>query len=262
MLPERPEEPGRRKALAFTLAVHLALIGALFFGVQWKRSEPEAMQVELWSPVPVKATRVETPPEPPKPVVEPEPKRPEPPPPPPRIETPKKPEIVVKEEKKKPEPKKPEPPKPEPPKPEPKKPEPAKPEPKPAVDPFKEMLERETRQRQASAEQNRLAALAEKEQRAAAARRGMESYAAKIRIAIRNKIVLPPAINGNPEAVFEVNQLPGGDVLSVHLKRSSGMPALDAAIERAIRSASPLPSPADPSQFQRVLEIKYKPFEE
>lgn len=247
MLPERPEEPGRRKALAFTLAVHLALIGALFFGVQWKRSEPEAMQVELWSPVPVKATRVETPPEPPKPVVEPEPKRPEPPPPPPRIETPKKPEIVVKEEKKKP---------------EPKKPEPAKPEPKPAVDPFKEMLERETRQRQVSAEQNRLAALAEKEQRAAAARRGMESYAAKIRIAIRNKIVLPPAINGNPEAVFEVNQLPGGDVLSVHLKRSSGMPALDAAIERAIRSASPLPSPADPSQFQRVLEIKYKPFEE
>lgn len=261
MILDRPSEPGKSKALAFTLAVHLLLIGALFLGVQWQRSEPEAMQVELWSPTPQRATRVAPPPEPvvAKPVVEPV-KRPEPPPPP-KVETPRKPDIVVKEEKK-PEPKKPEPPRPEPPKPEPKKPELPKPEPKPAVDPFKEMLERETRQRQAQTEQNLMAVVAEREQRAAAARRGLESYAAKIRIAIRNKIVLPPGIQGNPEAVFAVNQLPGGDVLSVQLKRSSGIPALDAAIERAIRSASPLPRPDDPSHFQRDLEIRYRPFEE
>ncbi len=261
MILERPAEPGKKLAIAFTLAVHLLLIAALFLGVQWKRSEPEAMEVELWAPTPVKATRVAPPPEPPPPPpVKPEPKKPEPAPV--KVEPPKKPDIVVKEEKKKP----PEPPpkKPEPPKPEPKKPEPVKPEPKtvPKVDPFKEMLERETRERQVATEQNRLAALAEKEQRAAANRRGLESYAAKIRIAIRNKIVLPPGLQGNPEAVFEVNQLPGGDVLSVKLKRSSGMPALDAAIERAIRSASPLPKPSDPALFQRDLEIKYKPFEE
>jgi len=256
MIPDRPAEPGKKKAMLFTLAVHLLLIAALFLGVQWKRSEPEAMEVELWSPTPVKATRVAAPPEPPKEVV-PEPKKPEPVPV--KVEAPKKPDIVVKEEKKAPEPKKPEPPKPEP-----KKPEPVKPEPKPTtkVDPFKEMLERESRERQAVSEQNLMAALAEKEQRAAANRRGLESYAGKIRIAIRNKIVLPPGIQGNPEAVFEVNQLPGGDVLSVRLKRSSGLPALDAAIERAIRSASPLPKPNDPALFQRDLEIKYKPFEE
>lgn len=242
--------------MLFTLAVHLLLIAALFLGVQWKRSEPEAMQVELWSPTPVKATRVAQPPEPPKVVVA-EPKKPEPVPV--KVEAPKKPDIVVKEEKKVPEPKKPEPPKPEP-----KKPEPVKPEPKPApkVDPFKEMLERETRERQAVSEQNLQAVLAEKEQRASANRRGLESYAMKIRIAIRNRIVLPPGISGNPEAIFEVNQLPGGDVLSVRQKRSSGIPALDAAIERAILSASPLPRPDDPAHFQRVLEIKYKPFEE
>lgn len=255
MIPDRAAEPGKKMAMLFTLAVHLLLIAALFLGVQWKRSEPEAMEVELWSPTPVKATRVAPPPEPP-PQVKPEPKKPEPV----KVEPPKKPDIVVKEEKKKP----PEPKKPEPPKPEPKKPEPVKPEPKPTpkVDPFKEMLERESRERQAVAEQNLMAALAEKEQRAAANRRGLESYAGKIRIAIRNKIVLPPGLQGNPEAVFEVNQLPSGDVLSVRLKRSSGVPALDAAIERAIRSASPLPKPNDPALFQRDLEIKYKPFEE
>lgn len=251
MIPERPTEPGRKKALAFTLLVHLALAGALFLGVQWKRSEPDAMQVELWSPVLLKPTRVEPAPSPPKEPV-PEPKKPEPPPP--KIETPKKPEIVVKEEKKK----KPEPKKPEPPKAEPKKIVP----PKPKADPFKEMLERENRERQATAEQNRWAELAEKEQQAAAARRGLESYAAKIRGKVRGNIVLPPSIAGNPEAVFNVTQLPTGEVLGVSLKRSSGNTALDAAIERAILKSSPLPKPDDPSLFQRVLEIRYRPFEE
>lgn len=265
MVQEQTQEPGKGKAIAFTLLVHVLLIAGLFLGVQWKSSEPEAMNVELWAPTPQKATRLPPPPpapEPPKPEPKPEPipkvePKPEPKP------TPKPPEIVVKEEKKK----KPEPPKPvekPEPKPQPKpdpKPEP-KPEPKPKSDPFKEMLERENRDRQSTSEQNRLAALAEKEQRAAANRRGLESYAAKIRAKIRGNIVLPPGISGNPEAIFELNQLPGGDVLSVRLKRSSGTPALDEAIERAIKKSSPLPLPDDPAQFQRNLEIKYRPHDE
>ena len=36
----------------------LLLIAGLFLGVQWKSSEPEAMNVELWAPTPQKATRV------------------------------------------------------------------------------------------------------------------------------------------------------------------------------------------------------------
>ncbi len=106
------------------------------------------------------------------------------------------------------------------------------------------------------------AAAAEAEQRAAAGKRGMQDYAAKIRGKVRGNIVLPPNIQGNPEAIFEVNQLPSGEVLEVRLKRSSGNPVLDAAIERAIRKSSPLPKPDDPALFQRTLEIKYKPFEE
>lgn len=250
MVDQHPQEPGKGKAIAFTVLVHVLLIAGLFLGVQWKSSEPEAMNVELWAPTPQKATRVAPPPPTPEPKPEPKPApkiepKPEPKP------TPKAPDIVVKEEKKKEEKKRPEPPKPEP-----------KHEPKPKTDPFKEMLERESRERQASTEQNRLAALAEKEQRAAANRRGLESYAAKIRAKVRGNIVLPPGISGNPEAIFEVNQLPGGDVLSIRLKRSSGVPALDDAIERAIKKSSPLPLPDDPSQFLRNLEIKYRPHDE
>jgi colicin import membrane protein len=79
---------------------------------------------------------------------------------------------------------------------------------------------------------------------------------------VRGNIVLPPGIQGNPEAIFEVSQLPSGEVLDVRQKRSSGNPALDSAIERAIRKSSPLPKPDDPALFQRTLEIRYRPFEE
>ncbi len=262
MILDKPEEPGKKYAVAFTVLVHVALVAALFLGVQWKRSQPEVMEVELWSAQPAPATYVPPPP-PPPPEVKPEPK------PVPRVEPKpepvlKKPEIVVKEEKKKPEPKKPEPPKPEP-KPEPKKAEP-KPEPKPKLPDFSKELSRETAELKPranpSTQQMANAAAAESEQRASSNKRGLADYANKIRGKVRGNIVLPPSIQGNPEAVFVVNQLPSGEVLDVTLKRSSGNPALDTAIERAIRKSSPLPKPDDPSQFKRELEIKYKPLEE
>ena len=266
MILERPEEPGKKYAMAFTFMVHAGLIAALFFGVQWKRSKPEVMEVELWSSRPVPAVQVaEPPPPPPEPVVKPEPK-PEPKPiPKVEPEPPKKPDIAIKEEKKpKPEPKKPEP-KPEPPKPEPKKPEP-KPEPKPKVPDFSKELSRETSELKPrpnnSAQQMANAAAAESEQRASSNKKGLKDYAAKIRGKIRGNIVLTPNITGNPEAIFEVDQLPSGEVLAVKLKRSSGNKGLDEAIERAILKSSPLPKPDDPALFQRTLEIKYKPFEE
>ena len=70
-------------------------------------------------------------------------------------------------------------------------------------------------------------------------------------------------IQGNPEAIFVVTQLPTGDILPpITMKKSSGNAQLDAAIERAILSASPLPKPDQPELFQRILELKYKPFDE
>jgi colicin import membrane protein len=278
--------------------------------VQWKRSQPDVVEVELFSSRPTPAAQAAAPPPPPevkpepqpvpKPVPKAEPKplpkaepkpvpkvepKPEPPPP-------KKPDIAIKEEKKppKPEPRKLEPePKPEPKKPEPKpvpkvepKPEPKKPEAKaeprkaepqpeakkaePRVPDFSKELASETAQLKsrpnASAQQMASAAGAEAAQRAAAGKRGMEEYAAKIRVKVRGNIVLPPNIQGNPEAIFVVEQLPGGEILNIRLKRSSGIAALDSAIERAIKKSSPLPEPPDPALFQRTLEIKYRPVEE
>ena len=241
MILERPEEPGKKYALAFTFMVHAGLIAALFLGVQWKRSAPDVMEVELWSSRPTPATQVLPPPPPPPPEVKPEPPKPFP-----KVEP-------------KPEPKKPEP------KPETKKPE-VKPETKPqtTAPDFSKELSRETSdlKPRANAQQLANAAAAESEQRASSNKRGLADYAAKIRGKVRGNIVLPPSIQGNPEAIFAVDQLPSGEILAVKLKRSSGNPGLDAAIERAILKSSPLPKPDDPALFQRELTIKYKPFEE
>lgn len=266
--PLPPEEKTNVTALVLAAAVHLILIGALFFGVQWK-SQPTAVEVEVWRSVAPPAPVVETPPEPPKPEPVPEPK-PEPKPVP-KVEPPPpvKPDIAVKDKEK---PKKEEPKKPEP-KPEPKKEEPKKPEPKREEPDWKKALEQEQKQLQqqrvaqeqrarAEAEAN-LRASANAEQAAAARNRGLADYASKIRGKIKgNMNITGLSIQGNPEAVFKVTQLPSGEVLSVKLSKSSGNRALDEAIERAILKSSPLPKPDQPGLFQRELELKYKPFDE
>ena len=100
------------------------------------------------------------------------------------------------------------------------------------------------------------------EQAAVERGRDEEKYKNSIRLKVRGLIALPPGIQGNPQADFEVTQLPSGDVLDVKLRRSSGNPALDAAVERAIRKASPLPKPPYPELFNRVLNIPYRPRDE
>ena len=149
-------------ALLLAAAVHILLVGALFFSVQWRSQAPTAVAVEVWrsGPAPLPAPIIkpeplpEPPPPPPPPKVEP---KPEPKPLPPKVETPPvKPDIAVKEEKKKKEePKKPEPKPPvevkkeEPKKPEPKKEEPKekKPDPAPRAN-FDDDLKRELKQAQ------------------------------------------------------------------------------------------------------------------
>lgn len=264
--PPQPE-PAKWQALILAVLVHALLIGALFLGVQWKSKPPAAVEVEVWraAPAPVVA---------PEPVVEPKPEpKPEPVPvpkaePKPEPKPPVKPDIAIKEEKK---PKKEEPKKPEPKKEEPKKPEPKKPDPAPK-NPFEEELRREQKQldqqkvvqdqrAKAEAEAHQLSQL-KADQAAAARTRGLAGYADKIRGKIRGNIVLPPTMQGNPTATFEVTQLPSGEVLGVKIIKSSGNPALDAAIERAVLKSSPLPKPDQSELFDRVLKIPYKPFDE
>ena len=270
--PPPDNEESNWVAFALAALVHLLLIGALFFGVQWKSTAPTSVAVEVWrAPPPAAVARPEPKPEP-VPEVKPEPK------PEPKVE-PKpivKPDIAIKEEKK---PKKEEPPKPEPKKEEPKKPEPKKeevkkPEPKPEVPDWKKELAADQKliDQQKTAQDQRARAAAESDMRAqlsdeqasSSRSRGLADYAAKIRNKVKDKMNISGLkIQGNPEAIFIVTQLPTGDILPpIKMKKSSGNTQLDAAIERAILSASPLPKPDQPELFQRVLELKYKPFDE
>jgi len=251
---EDRSDPGATASAVLAGAVHVLLLLVLIFGVSWQNRPPESVQVELWEPpAPAPAPAVQEAPKP-APVVEP------PPAPKPEPAIPKA-DIV---EKKAPPP----PPKPAPkaePKPPPKKPE-AKPVPK--SEPLKPRMEDVRRmQEQLAREQNTLALERETQQlreqaardSAAARAKGLADWQDKVRTKVRNNVVLPPAITGNPEAVFEVSQLPNGEVLNVRLKKSSGVAALDDAIERAIRKSSPLPKPDTGESAPRAFDLKYRP---
>ena len=252
---EERVEPGQAASALLSAAVHLVLVAVLFVGVRWQSRPPEAVQVELWEPPP---PAVEAPKPAPLPKVEPPPApKPEPAPP--------KPEIV---EKKAPPPK----PKAEPkPKPEPVAKVEHKPPPKPVAkaEPLKPRVDEATQRMLAEAarEQNSIALDKERQrlkEMAAAEAANSKAQAAwidKVRAKIRGNIVLPPEIKGNPEAIFSVAQLPTGEVLTVKLWKSSGLPALDAAIERAVLKSSPLPRPDSGFNAPREFELKYKPLD-
>ncbi len=248
-------EPALVRSAALAAAVHLLLLTVLFFGVRWQNRPPEAVVVELWSAPPV----VEAP-EPPKPepVIVPEPPKPEP-----VIE---KPDIAIKE-----------PPKPKPkpvpvvkPKPEPPKPKPVpvvKPKPEPprplARDVQKQFREEAAREEAALALQREKLQIRDQLAREsnAARDRAIAGWVDKVRAKIRSNIVMPPDIKGNPEAIFDVVQLPSGDVLTATLRKSSGNRAYDTAVERAIRKSSPLPRPDRTELFVRNLELKFRPLD-
>ena len=243
--PIRPpaNKAGKRISIALAIAVHLLLAAFLFYGVRWQTKATDVVEVELVraTPEPVAAPAAvppaPTPEPPPTPKAEPKPE-PKPLPPPP------KPDIAIKE---KPKP----PPKPEP-----------KPEPKPRVDPFQDELKRETErvaQRKQADSAAQEFAQTQAAKAAAARSKAMNAYVASIVRKIRGNIVVPPEIKGNPEAIFDVTQLPSGEIVTVRLKRSSGHAALDAAIERAILKSNPLPKPQPAELFERSLELHFRP---
>lgn len=256
----------RKLSGALALVMHAMFLGLLVFGFSWQKQHIEStMIVELWSSLP--------------PLPQPKPK-PEPPPPEPSKPLPKV--------------------QPEPPKPVPKV-EP-KPVIDPDIALRKEKLEKERKQKEAEVAKKKkeleiieakkqaekkaqeaaaLKAKRAKEAEAKAARekeealqklaqaqqtaqdKVMNDYVHGIRERIKRNVVLPPNIQGNPEAQFDVVQIPGGEVLNVTLKRSSGIAAYDQAVERAIRKASPLPSPPAGVAFSEVreLNLKFRPKE-
>jgi colicin import membrane protein len=98
---------------------------------------------------------------------------------------------------------------------------------------------------------------------AVAQARLIDEYRRRISERIKRFIVEPPNLQGNAEVQFDVVLLPGGEVLGVKLKKSSGLTAYDNAVERAILKAQPLPLPPDPALFRdfRELNLKFRPKE-
>ncbi len=242
------QDPGLTWSAVLAVLVHLFFLSVLVFGVRWQTKQPDAIAVELWTqlppmeqaapvqvePAPAPALKVEPAPKP-EPVAKAEPK-------------PVKPDIAVEKT----------PPK----KPEPKKVELKKLEPK--IDQQKlmrEQLARETEQVSREREKQEITQQLAREA-AAAQGRAVADYVGRIRGKIRGNIVLPPDIPaGNPEAIFDVVQLPTGEVLNARLRKSSGHKPYDDAVERAILKASPLPKPERPDLFQRSLELKFRPLD-
>jgi colicin import membrane protein len=95
--------------------------------------------------------------------------------------------------------------------------------------------------------------------------RGADAAEARWVENIRDRVrrnILVSGISGNPEAVFDVEILPTGEVVSVKLRKASGVKAWDAAAERAILKSSPLPLPDRREVFQRALRLTFRPREE
>ena len=221
-------------AIVLAVAVHVLLAAALMLGVRWQSHAPEVVTVELWQPPPSPPVVAPEPPKP-TPVVQPAPQaKPEP-----RLE---KPDIAIKA----------------PPKPKPK----PKPEPKPDDRLAQQLLREEiAREQQLFAADRERQAMRDQLGRdtAAARNRAMDTYISKIRAKVRGNIVLPPDIQGNPEALILVTQLPTGEVLQAKLVISSGHAAYDDAVLRAILKSSPLPKPDSPGMFQRELKLTFRP---
>ena len=223
------DEPSGLAPAALSALVHGVLLVVLVFGLHWQSRHPDAVEVELWSELPeVEPPRVE-----PQPEVKPQPK------PEPKIEQKQsKPDIAIEREKKKAK----------------------KEEPSLKFDTTQRIREQLAQEQKALRDSERKDVL---KQFTSPPTAGLPDagYIDRIRTKIKTHIVPPSEIKGNPEVVFNIVQLPTGEVLSVRLVKTSGNALLDSAVERAILKSSPLPKPDRPEQWLREFNISFRPLE-
>ena len=280
---ERPRQPrrttGRWWALLLAVVVQLSFLAVLVFSVQWQSRKPEPVSAELYAP-PVKAPVVEPappppPPIPPAPPPEPEPKpAPPPPKPAPAVEKhdPRAAEIALKAKQEEERRKKAEAERRA--EAEKKAREAKEAEDKRRADEkraaeAKDRQQRETAAMRAQAEREaqQLRAQAERDAQvraqqavdAAARSKAEADWIRRIQAKVKGNVIVPADLPGNPEAIFEVVQLPTGEIIDTKLVKSSGSRAYDDAVQRAILKSSPLPRPERAELFQRALTLKFRP---
>ena len=276
---DRPRTPrkvtGKWLALVLALLVQAAFVAVLIVSVRWQNRKPEPITAELYAP-PTKAPVTEAQPAPqPVPQPPPQPAPPKPavvPPPEPKVQQPdtRAADIALRtrqeEERRK------------------------------AVDAARKENEKAARAQQESEDRRKVEekkkleekqadararqqreteamraqaeregdtrANAERDAQARAQRGKAEAdWIRSIQAKVRGNVIVPPDIAGNPEAIFEVVQLPTGEIIDVQLRKSSGVRAYDDAVQRAILKSSPLPRPERADLFQRSMTLKFRPAE-
>lgn len=290
-----PPPPGRMRSLVLALLAHLLLVGALTWGVNWKRDTVSTVEAELWAAVPREAAPapVEPPPtpQPPPPPPTPQPKpQPVPEPAPPTPDARRDADIALERQKKEIEAR-------------------AEEERQQAERELKKRQEQKRRAEAEAREKKRLAA-EEKERekkRAEDARRKLAQakdaerleeqkrqearrqenirrslglagatgrpdskgtaqhsaspsadYGSKVAARIRPHIVFIDDAPGNPRAEVEVRAAPDGTILSRKLVKSSGLKAWDDAVLKAIDKAEKLPPDTD-GRVPGALIIGFRP---
>lgn len=288
-------DPGALRSFGLALLVHALLIGALTWGVNWKRSDPDlSFEAELWSSVPQEAAPklVEAPPAPPPPPPPPPPPEPvvKAPPPPPAPDV----DIAIEREKKR--------------KLELKKKEAELAKAKAELDRLKEL---QAKKDKAQKEQDELAKRkadeakkleakkaddkkqdardAEKKKLADAAAEKLRqdnikralglagatgsadakgsaqkasgpsaSYGGKVRARVKPNIVFADDISGNPTAEVEVRSALDGSIISQRLIKSSGNKAWDDAVVKAIIRTETMPKDVD-GRVPTPMILEFRP---
>lgn len=264
-----------RNLLAFLLAalVHGLFASFLYYSVRWQNPRQQPIEIELWSPPPAPAATISMDvPAPPAP--EPAPPAPEPVPAPADIALPKAklaskaplvkappaaaalakpvaPSVAAKpakvEAKADAKPLKPAPAGAESTVPTPRSDSTTSAEATPTFDAAAAMRDLAARRKaQADAEQQRL----------------LNEYKLQVNYRVKRNLKYPDDLPGNPEATYAVVLLPDMSVLDVQLKQSSGNPAFDEAVKRAIVATSqfpPLPAGFDFAQYRnQTLKFRAK----
>lgn len=239
-------------------AVFMSIPTTPVLAPQSKAPAPSMAPAPTPEPTPDPAPKAEPTPEPvPEPKVEPKPE-PKPTPEPKKTPTPeKKPDT-----------------KPE------KKPEPEKAKPDPAAeakrvadeakriaDAAQEKVAAEARRKQQEALAQQMQAEVDDLANSAANAALAKQQAAQLReftLAINKKIKSqwrrPPQVSGQLATLLRITLIPGGEVSSVIITKSSGNTAFDASVKDAVLRASPLPVPADAALFRdnfRVFALNY-----
>jgi colicin import membrane protein len=272
----RPHEnPVAFKAGMLSFGVHAILIIAMLVSFSWHTPQPISIaEVELWETLPVAPTvtppkPVPPPPEvkkvePPKPIEKPEPE--------PEAKEEPKADIQLEKKRKEEEKRK-------------KEAEEAKLEKLKKQMLLEEKLEKQKalkeqqKQQQEKAQQEALRKLQEDmladdapkapksasaKSTSAASAGEVDKYKAMIQAKIQRNVNQSLCGDGDPELHYEIILMPTGEVQgSPKLVKSSGLPACDEAVERAILQSQPLPLPADPNlrvEF-RNLKLKFHPNE-